>query len=66
MDLVCPVHINGGAGHDASFPTRIFMALVNSLLNIFDKGDCEGRNGPVEIYRCGVLKETGVWKVIRK
>ena len=36
------------------------MALVNSLLNMFDKGDWEGRNGRVEIYTCGVLKEMGV------
>ncbi len=36
------------------------MAPVNSLLNILDKCDCEGKNGPVEIYVCGVLKEMGV------
>ncbi len=45
----CPVHSNGGAGHDARFPTHILMALVNSLLNVLDKGDWEGRNGRVEI-----------------
>jgi hypothetical protein len=49
MGPVCPVHSKGGAGHDDRFPTRILMALVNSLLNILDKGDCEGRNGRVEI-----------------
>ncbi len=36
------------------------MALLNFLLNIRDKGDWEGRNGRVEIYMCGVLKEMGV------
>ena len=49
MRLVCPVHSNGGGGHDDSFPTRILMGLVNSLLNILDKGDCDGMNGCVEI-----------------
>ena len=49
MESVCPVHANGSAGHDASFPTCILMVLVNSLLNILDKGDCEGRNGTIEI-----------------
>jgi len=42
------------------------MPLVNSLLNTLDTGDCEGRNGRVEIYMCGVLKEIGVWNVIMK
>ena len=60
MHPVCPVHSSGGAGHDDRFPARILMALVNSLLNILDKGDWEGRNGGVEIYICGVLKEMGV------
>ncbi len=60
MEDVCPVHTNGGAGHDDSFPTRILMALVNSLLNDLDRGDWDGRNGLVEIYRCGVLKEMAV------
>jgi len=46
---VCPVHPKGGAGHDVWLPTRILMAPVNSLLNILSKGDCEGRNGRVEI-----------------
>jgi len=39
----------GGAGQDGWFPTRTLMALVNSLLKILDKGDCEGRNGRPEI-----------------
>ena len=49
MDPVCPVHSRGGAGHDDWPPTRILMALVNALLKILDKGDCEGRNGRPEI-----------------
>ena len=47
-------------------PARNLMALVNSLLKILDKCDCEGRNGRVEIYVCGALEEMGVWKVIMK
>ena len=42
------------------------MVLVNHLLKMADKGDCEGRKGPVEIYVCGVLIEMAVWKVIMK
>ena len=49
MNPACPVHFRGGAGHDDCPPARILMALVNSLLNILDKGDCEGRNGRPEI-----------------
>ncbi len=49
MYPACPVHNNGGAGHDDSFPTRIFIVPVESLLNILDKGDCEGKNGTAEI-----------------
>jgi hypothetical protein len=49
MVLACPVHFNGGAGHDNRFPARILMTLSNSLLNMLDKGDCEGRNGGVEM-----------------
>ena len=33
---------------------------------IVDKGEFEGRNGPVEIYVCGVLIEMGVRKMIIK
>ena len=42
------------------------MVLVNLVPKILDKGDCEGRNGPAEIYMCGALIEMGVWKVIMK
>ena len=36
------------------------------VLKVADKGDSEGRNGPVEIYVCGVLLEMGVRKAIMK
>ena len=42
------------------------MPLMKYVLNIFDKGDSEGRNGPVEIYVCGVLIEMGVRKTVIK
>jgi hypothetical protein len=48
MASACPVHVDGDAGHDNRLPARISIALVNSLLKILDKGDCEGRNGPAE------------------
>ena len=42
------------------------MVLVKHSLKILDKGDCEGRKGPVEIYVWGVLIEMAVWKVMMK
>jgi len=60
MGPVCPVHFNGGPGHDDRFPACTLMALVNSLLKVLDKRDCEGKNGCVEIYMCGTLMEMGV------
>ncbi len=39
----------GSAGHADWLPTRILMALVNSLLKILDNGDWVGRNGHPEI-----------------
>ena len=47
--LECPVHCNGGAGHDNNFPFCISIVLENHLMNVVDKGDCEGRKGPAEI-----------------
>ena len=35
---------------------------MKCVLKIVDNGEFEGRNGPVEIYVCGVLIEMGVWK----
>ena len=66
MASVCPIHSNGGAGHANNFPLTTLMALVNDVLKAVDKGDCKGRKGRVEIYVCGALIETGVWKVIMK
>jgi hypothetical protein len=63
---VCPTNCNGGAGHDNNFPLCILMVLVKNVLKTVDKGDSEGRKGPVEIYVCGALIERGVWKVIMK
>ena len=63
---LCPIHCNGGAGHDNFFPLCTLMALVNLVPKIVDKRDCDGRNGPVEMYVCGALMEMGVWKVMMK
>ena len=52
MDMTmreCPTHCDGGAGHDNNLPFCILIVLENHLLNVIDKGDCEGRKGPVEI-----------------
>ena len=65
-DKVCPIHCNGGAGHDNNFPLCILMVLVNHVPKMVDKCESEGRNGPVEIYVCGVLIERGAWKVMTK
>ena len=63
---LCPIHLKGGAGHDNFFPLCTLIALVNLVLKTVDKGDCEGRNGGVDMYMCGALLEMGVWKVMRK
>ena len=44
----CPIHRDGGAGHDNSLPLCTLISLENRLLNVIDKGDCDGRKGPVE------------------
>ena len=49
MNPVCPIHSNGGAGHNNSFPLCILMTLLNVEPKIVDRGDGEGRKGPVEI-----------------
>ena len=66
IDFVCPTHCNGGVGQDNNFPLCILIVLVNHVLKMVDKGDSEGRKGPVEIYMCGVLIEMGIWKVMTK
>ena len=63
---VCPIHSNGGAGHDTNFPLFTTIPLVNSASKVFDRCDCEGRKGRVEIYVCGALIERGVRKVMIK
>src|SRR5258706_11437874 len=63
---VCPIHSNGGAGHDSNFPLFTSMPLANCAQKMVDKCDCEGRKGRVEIYVCGALIESGVWKVMMK
>ena len=63
---VCPIHCNGGAGHDNNFPLCILMVLVNHVPKTVDKGESEGRKGPVEMYVWGVLIERGIWKVMIK
>jgi len=45
---VCPIHFNGGAGHDDNFPPTILMALVNLVMKVFDKVEREGKKGRVE------------------
>ena len=45
----CPTHCNGGVGHDSNFPLCILMVLINHVPKMADKGDSEGRKGPVEI-----------------
>ena len=66
MESVCPIHCNGGVGQDNNFPLFILIVLVNHVIKIVDKGDSEGKKGPVEIYVCGVLIERGVWKAMMK
>ena len=47
--IVCPSHSNGGAGQDDNFPPTILMGLINLVLKVFDKVECEGKKGRVEI-----------------
>ena len=52
-----PIPSKDGVGE---FPLRIFMPLGKCVLKIIDNDDSGGRNGPVEMYVCGVLIEIGV------
>ena len=63
---MCPIHSNGGAGHDINFPILVSMPFVKCVLKMVDKCDCEGKKGRVEMYVCGALKDSGVWKVMMK
>jgi len=46
---VCPIHFNGGAGHDTKFPICILMPLVTFVVKISNNGDSVGKKGRVEI-----------------
>ena len=48
MVSVCPIHSNGGAGQDDNFPLTILMDLINLVLKVLDKIECEGKKGRVE------------------
>ena len=64
--LVCPIHDNGGAGHDDNLPLTTSMALVNIVLKVFDKVERKGKKERVERYVCGALVEMGVRKAMMK
>ena len=49
IPLVCPIHFNGGAGHDNIFLDFVSIPLVKCVLKVVDKWDCEGKKGRVEI-----------------
>jgi len=63
---VCPIHDNGGAGHDDNLPLTTSMPLVNLMLKVFDKFERKGKKGRVERYVCGALIEMGVRKAMMK
>jgi len=63
---VCPIHDDGGAGHDGNLHFTILMALVNPVLKVFDKVERKGKKGWVERYVCGALIEMGVRKAMMK
>jgi len=63
---VCPIHNNGGAGHDDNLPLTTSMPLVNLVLKVFDKVERKGRKGRAEIYVCGALIKMGVRKAMMK
>jgi hypothetical protein len=63
---VCPIHDNGGAGHDNNLPLATLMALVNLVSKVFDKVERKGKKGRVERYVCGALIEMGVRKAMMK
>ena len=62
----CPIHDNGGAGHDDNLPLTTLIPLVNLVLKVFDKVERKGRKGWVERYVCGALIEMGVRKAMMK
>jgi len=66
MVPVCPIHDDGGAGHDDSPPPITLMPLVNLVLKVSDKFERKGKKGRVERYVCGALIEMGVRKAMMK
>jgi hypothetical protein len=66
IPLVCPIHDNGGAGHDDNLPLTTSMALVNLMLKVFNTLERKGKKGRVERYVCGALIEIGVRKAMMK
>ena len=66
MGPACPIHDDGGAGHDDNLPLTILIPLVNLVLKVFAKVECMGKKGRVERYVCGALIEMGVRKAIMK
>jgi hypothetical protein len=66
IELVCPIHDNGGAGHDDNLPFTTSIALVNLVLKVLDKVERKGKKGRVERYVCGALIEMGVRKAMMK
>src|SRR5260221_14756726 len=61
---LCPIHSNGGAGHDSNLPLCILIVLVSPALMVRDKPEADGRKGPAEIYVCGALIEMGTRKAM--
>jgi len=66
IPLVCPIHDNGGAGHDNNPPLITLMSLINLVLKVSDKVERKGKKGRVERYVCGALIEMGVRKAMMK
>jgi hypothetical protein len=66
MASVCPIHSNGGAGHDDNLPLTTLIALVNLVFKVFSKVERKGKKGRVERYTCGALIEMGVRKATMK
>jgi len=66
MPPVCPIHDNGGAGHDNNPPLTTLITLANLVLKVSDKVECKGKKGRVERYVCGALIEMGVRKAMMK
>jgi hypothetical protein len=62
----CPIHDNGGAGHDDNLPLTTLISLVKLVLKVFNNVERKGKKGRVERYVCGALIEMGVRKAMMK